>query len=84
MGTCTEIILGDGSFGRAFLPEVSQQPLHPGQSLFTGVEKLVNQITSAPSIPDTRAILVAIFGRKGIENCPECSLLTSLFLGWYL
>jgi hypothetical protein len=26
--------------------------------------------------------MVAIFSRKGIGNCPECSLLISLFLGW--
>ena len=34
--------LGDNGFGNAFLAEMSQQQQNPGESLFTGVEEVVN------------------------------------------
>src|SRR5271154_758208 len=36
--------LGDYSLGYPFLPEVSKQEQKPGQPLFAGIEKLIDQI----------------------------------------
>jgi hypothetical protein len=43
--------LGDDSLGHAFLPEMSKQVQNPGQSLFAGIEKLVNQIFFIADVP---------------------------------
>ena len=43
--------LGDYSLGHAFLAEMSQQQQNPGQSFFTGIEKLVNQIFFVSDVP---------------------------------
>src|SRR5450755_2043338 len=43
--------LGDYSLGLTFLAEMSEQKKNTGESFFTGIEKLVNQILFVSDVP---------------------------------
>src|ERR1043165_8872230 len=44
LGQCLLTDRSDGGLGSAFLPEVGEQEQHPRETLFAGVEKLIDEI----------------------------------------